>query len=598
VTEYPVSTPRRVAGRVVAWTLTVFLALLVLGGVWIGVRGALAYGHLTDARASAADATAALADPAQAAGVIDRISEDTSAARALTGDPIWALAEGLPWIGPQLSAISTVTQAADDVATTAIAPLAQVATSFSVDSLRPQNGRFDVAALAELNEPAARSAARLAEASAEVDAIRPDSLVAPLRAPIAEVQTLFAEVSAGADALRRATALMPAMLGANGPRDYLVLFQNNAEWRSLGGIAGAMAVMHTEDGVMSLSAQGSTRDFQRYPEPVVPLPPEVQEVYGKRPGLYVQNVTQVPDFTVGATLAREMWKREFGSEVSGVIAVDPVTLSYLLEATGPVTLPTGDVLSAETAVPLLLNEVYQRYERPADQDDFFAAATAAVFGTLSSGAADPAKLIEALARAGDERRLYLWSADAADQAVLDGTSLQGRLPVSDAEATRFGVYFNDGTGSKMDYYMNVAAATGWCTDTEGTAEAELTVRLRSDAPADAANLPDYITGGGSFGTPPGLIDTVAYLYLPEGAEVITAGATPTVAQPEPGFGGGIHEGRRVLSWGTTLQPGEETTATVRVRMPATTPVLEALVTPTIGPIEPAELGAGCAAPQR
>lgn len=592
MTEYPVSTSRRAAGRVVAWALAAFLAVLVLGALWIGVRGALAYGHLNDARASAADATAALADPSQAAGVVDRLAADTSAARSLTSDPVWALAEGLPWIGPQLKAISTITHAADDVATSAVAPLAQVATSFSVDSLRPQDGRFDIAALAELHEPAAASADRLAAASADVAAISSETLVAPLRAPIAEVQTLFEEVAAGADALQRATALMPAMLGANGPRDYLVLFQNNAEWRSLGGIAGAMAVVHAEDGGISLSAQGSTADFQRYPEPVVPLPPEVRDIFGARPGLYVQNVTQVPDFTVGASLAREMWKREFGAEVDGVIAVDPVSLSYLLEATGPVTLPTGDVLSSETAVPLLLNEVYLRYERPSDQDAFFAAATAAVFDALSSGGADPAKLITALARAGEERRLYLWSADAADQAILDGTSLQGRLPETDAEATRFGVYFNDGTGSKMDYYMKVGSAVGWCTDTEGAPEAQLTVRLRNDAPADAASLPDYITGGGSFGTPPGLVETVAYLYLPAGAEVVAAEATATVSQATAGFGGGFQEGRRVLTWGTTLVPGEEATATVRIRTPPT-PSLQAQITPTIWPLETAELGAGC-----
>lgn len=592
MTEYPVSTSRRAAGRVVAWALAAFLAVLILGAVWIGVRGALAYGHLDDARASAADAAASLADPAQAAGVIDRLAADTSAAHALTSDPIWALAEGLPWIGPQLNAISTLTRAADDVATSAVTPLAQVASSFSVDSLRPQDGRFDIAALAELHEPAAASADRLAAAAADVDAIPAGTLVAPLRAPIAEVQTLFEEVAAGAEALERATALMPAMLGADGPRDYLVLFQNNAEWRSLGGIAGAMAVVHTEDGGISLSAQGSTADFSRYAEPVVPLPPEVQQIFGPRPGLYVQNVTQVPDFTVGASLAREMWNREFGAQVDGVIAVDPVSLSYLLEATGPVTLPTGDVLSADTAVPLLLNEVYLRYERPADQDAFFAAATAAVFDALSSGAADPATLISALARAGEERRLYLWSADPADQAVLDGTSLQGRLPETDAEATRFGVYFNDGTGAKMDYYMKVASAVGWCTDTEGAPEAQLTVRLRNDAPADAASLPDYITGGGTYGTAPGLVETVAYLYLPVGAEVVAAEATPTVSQQTAGFGGGFQEGRRVLTWGTTLVPGEEATATVRIRTP-TTPLLEAQVTPTIWPLETAELADGC-----
>ena len=79
-----------------------------------------------------------------------------------------------------------------------------------------------------------------------------------------------------------------------------------------------------------------------------------------------------------------MWLRETGVDVSGVISLDPVSLSYLLEATGPVALPTGDVLTSENAVDLLLNGVYLRYADPRDQDAFFAAAAGSVFGALTS----------------------------------------------------------------------------------------------------------------------------------------------------------------------------------------------------------------------
>ena len=53
------------------------------------------------------------------------------------------------------------------------------------------------------------------------------------------------------DALSRTATLLPAMLGRDGPRDYLIVFQNNAEWRSLGGIVGALALQR---GVVELGA--------------------------------------------------------------------------------------------------------------------------------------------------------------------------------------------------------------------------------------------------------------------------------------------------------------------------------------------------------
>ncbi|MFJ6651225.1 DUF4012 domain-containing protein [Microbacterium sp. NPDC091313] len=590
--EYPMSASRRLVGRIVLWSLVGVLAIALLGAAWIGVRAVLAYGHLDNARSIAGDAASELADPAAAAGLVDRLSDETAAARSLTGDPVWQAAQGLPWVGPQLSAVATVARTADDVVADAVAPLAQVASAFSLDSLRPVDGRFDLSALTALQEPAAQSAAQMRVAADQLATIDADTLIGPLREPIAQVQTQLEELAEGADALQRATALMPTMLGADGPRNYLVLFQNNAEWRSLGGIPGAMAVIHTEDGRISLTAQANTGDFQGGLGELTPLTADQQQLYGSRPLRFVQSVTQLADFTSGAPLAREIWRNKYGVDVDGVFAVDPVTLSYLLAATGPVTLPTGDVLSEETAVPLLLNEVYQRYERPKDQDAFFAAATAAVFGTLSSGSVDPAKLVEALVRAGDEHRLYVWNADAATQSVLDGTTLQGTLPVTDAETTRFGVYLNDGTGSKMDYYMSAGASVGWCSTETGAVEAQLSVRLRSDAPADAASLPAYITGNGAFGVPEGETATLAYLYLPPGAEVVSASATGTGADPTTGFGGGYDGDRRVLTWSTRLLPGEEATATVRVSVPRT-PQLETFLTPGVRPEITAPLTADC-----
>jgi hypothetical protein len=587
------STPARsgsIAGRVVAWTFGGVLVLVVLATAWVGVRGVLAYGHLQDAQRAAAELPAILDDPAAAPEAITGISSDTSAARSLTSDPVWHLAETMPWVGPQLSAVSTTIGAVDEVVGSALPPLAQVASSFSVDALRPQGGVIDVGLFESLAPPARTGADAIGAAAASVDAIDTTALLAPLRAPIDQAQELLDSTAVGADALARATELMPAMLGADGPRNYLVVFQNNAEWRSHGGIVGALALIGTDGGRMSLTAQASSADFPRFTEPVVPLPEEILSFYTSRPGVYIQNATQVADFATSGLIAREMWARQFGTQVDGVISIDPVSLSYLLEATGPITLPTGDVLTSENAVDLLLNGVYQRYEKPADQDAFFEVAAAMVFDALSSGAAEPRPLLEALAKASDERRLLVWSAHPEDQAVLAGTTLQGGLPVTDADQTQFGVYLNDGTGSKMDYYMSAGASTEWCTGDDGSSLAGLVVTVRNDAPADAAALPDYITGGGGFGVPAGITRTVAYIYLPTGTEIETA--VPSGASITQGFKTGTDSGRVAINWGTDLAPGEEATLTIRVRTPQT-PSLGALTTPIVNTLETSGLASAC-----
>ena len=583
MTDTATPRPLRLAGIVFASLLGVILLITLLAAAWIGVRGALAYGHLRDAQSAASAVRAALADPATASTTIDDIAADTAAAHALTSDPIWNAAELLPWVGPQLSAVSTVAASIDEVAGSALTPLAEVASTFSVDALRPVDGKIDLAGFVSIQDAAADGASAIDRATASVDEIDRKKLVAPLRTAVDEVAVLLHETRDGTGALSRAAALLPVMLGAEGPRNYLVLFQNNAEWRSLGGIPGAMALIHTDAGAMTLAAQESTSDFPKYPDPVIALDPEVEAIYGARPGMWLQNITQVPDFAITGPMAREMWAREHdGQQVDGVLSLDPVALSYLLQATGPVTLPTGDVLTSENAVQLLLNDVYQRYQLPSEQDAFFASAAAAVFAALSQGSLDPAELLAALAHAGEENRLLIWSAHPEDQAILADTTLAGGLPVTTTDVARFGVFVNDGTGSKMDYYLTTDSSIAWeqCTlDAYGTASgtAALNVTITNNAPADAANLPRYITGGGTYGVPEGTARTVGYLYLPEGYGLREATLTGDL-----GFGGGMHDGRRVLSFTVDLAPGASATATVVVDVPAgSAPTLELTRTPTL-----------------
>ncbi len=100
-----------------------------------------------------------------------------------------------------------------------------------------------------------------------------------------------------------------------------------------------------------------------------------------------------------------MYRQVSGQGVDGVLSIDPVALSYVLEATGPLPLPGGGELTAAGAVDLLLSRVYAEIEEPAEQDLFFAAAASSVLGTLTSGVAEPAALVGQLARAAGERRL-------------------------------------------------------------------------------------------------------------------------------------------------------------------------------------------------
>ncbi|MDF2916565.1 MAG: non-ribosomal peptide synthetase [Microbacterium sp.] len=574
--------PAQIAGRVFAWVLVGLILTILLAAVWVGARGALAYQHLLRVQAEVGAGASALAsDPASAVPAIARLAMEASDARQLTSDPIWNAAESIPWVGPQLAAFGTVSASADELLSGAILPLATAAKDVSFDALRPVGGRIDASSLANLAEPASDAETRAREAAHNVEGIDRTPLVGIAASAVDKTGELLDQSATAIDTLAGASRLLPEMLGQDGERNYLLLVQNNAEWRSLGGIAGTAILLHTDQGGVSLldtqSAGAIVRDLR---EPVTTLPDEVVDIYGTRPGRYFHNLTQIPDFSIDGPLAREMYRTKTGLNVDGVIAIDPVLLSYVLEATGPVTLPSGEQLNAGNAARILMNEVYFRYSDPSAQDAFFAAASGSVFQALLDGRGSAPSLISALYRAGEQHRLLMWSADPADQAIIADSTVAGPLPVTDDRTARFGVYLNDGTGSKMSYYVKPEVAIEWgsCQPPATTGQRSLTLSLTltNDAPSDAAtSLPTYITGEGAYGTAPGTAKVVGNLYLPEGFELVSSAVSNGA-----NFDDATFQGRRVLTFGVDLTPQASSRITVEVRAMTKATEAEAYITPT------------------
>ncbi|PXA69999.1 hypothetical protein CTB96_08360 [Cryobacterium arcticum] len=496
--------------------VVVVLVLAVGLVAWVGVRAALARGELESAIPLAGtmqrQVVAGDGEAARATGL--ELAERASSAATLTSDPVWRAFEGIPALGRNLAVVRQLAGVVDDLARDGISPLADVAGGISVDDFRPVDGVIDVQPLVDAQPAIAAAAAAILTAQDHISAIDTDDTLSEVSGAVGRLGSAVDEAALSIDAVDKAVRIIPAMLGASGPRNYAVLFQNPAELRSTGGIVGAVALIHTENGVLQLTQQAPGASFLRKSQSVLELPGDTRNLYSDRTGQYMLNVGLTPNFPLSARLAQEMWRLQFGVQVDGVLSIDPVALGYILAATGPITLPSGDVLNSDNAVSLLLTDVYQRYSEPSDQDAFFASAAVAVFSAVAGGDVDPVKLITALGQAGNERRVLVWSAAEAEQAVLAPTTLAGALPVSDTTTQRFGLYLNDATGAKMGTYLAVDTSVGQAScraDRRPNYSVEVT--LTNTAPADAATvLPRYVTGGGEYGVAPGNVKTIVSAY--------------------------------------------------------------------------------------
>lgn len=507
-------------GRAVRRTLLVLLLLAVAAGAWMAWRAWQVRDDLAAASTSATQLRQALTggDQAAAEAELAALQEHATSAADHTDGPIWSLAEQIPYVGDDAEAIAVVSRTTRDLAEEGLPPIVDSAAQLDAGSFAPKNGKMPVDGIAALQEPVAQASAAFAEADDELQSVETTGLLDVVGTRLAEVTDQVGEADATLAAAERAVEVLPGMLGQDGVRSYLLAFQNNAEVRAPGGMPGAMSLLAADNGRITLGRQVAPVDFPVQEQPVLPLTDEERTLFGPQLGTYIQDANFTPDFPRTAELMAAHWERNFDTPLDGVIAIDPVAVSYLLAVTGPVTVD-GVTLTADNAVDELLNGTYLRLEDPREQDTFFRNVAQQVFTAVVSGTGDPTELVRALARGVEERRLLVSSFDDAEQAVISGSTIAGEFPTDATDRPQVGVHLNDATGSKMSYYLDYTVEVAPTTCTDGTQQLDGQLTIASNTPPDAANLPVWITGGGLYGVPAGSQIVVADLFAPAGGSI-------------------------------------------------------------------------------
>ncbi|CAH0165535.1 hypothetical protein SRABI98_01136 [Microbacterium sp. Bi98] len=532
------------------------VTLIVLAIGWVGIRGIGAVNDLQQVSAASSKLKQAIGqgDLDTAATLSARIAHHAGSAHDLTSDPIWSGFGLLPWLGPNFSAVSDVAEIADDVASDALVPVLAAAEELDLASLGLSGGVVDLTPFAQIEPPLAEASATLTSAETRALDIDAGATIPPLADAVREMRSAVTQAATVVGALHGASALLPSMLGGEGPRNYVLAMQNNAELRSSGGIIGAIALLHAENGRITLVQQASVPDFPSLDTPL-PLSESTVALFEDSPGRYMQNLTSIPDFTEAGPAIAARWQNRFGHPIDGVIAVDAVMTENLVAATGPLTFGPFSA-TKDTVVGLLISEIYASVPDPAAQDEIFSQAAGALLSAALTEAA-PKDLVAALAESADEGRIRIWSAHEDEEAILSASTLGGALP-EDGPQTHVGVLFNDTTGGKMDFYADAAITTsiGTC---DGEPTTQVTVTWKNDAPADAGTaLPPYVTANGFYGVPAGSTRTLITVYGPEGA-------TPSHIDrdgEEVSVQTALLGSRSAVQHEVLLAPGESSTITV------------------------------------
>lgn len=583
---------RRWVKVVVAFAATLVIATGM--AAWLWAKATTIRDELNAASALIAPLKTQIAneDISGAKSTADRLRVHTSAAKQSTEDPTWKLASAIPAVGANFAAITEISQSADDVTRLGLTPLLKAFESLDWKKLVPSGKPANLEPM-KLAAPSVASAAHAVKASsARLDEIDADGLLPQIADPLIESREQLRGVTAVLDASADASRLLPSMMGADAPRKYLLMIQNNAEVRASGGIPGAVAVLELDNGKLSLGAQSSASAMGPM-SPVLAVDEVQQQIYSKRLGKFMQDVNLTPDFPTSARTAAEMWERTNTQRVDGVISIDPVALSYILEATGPVRISGPEIpqvellglpteLNGKNVVPTLLSDVYAKIEEPKLQDAYFASVAQEIFRALSTGPKDPRSLLSGISRGATESRISLWSAVESEQSLLSTYPLSGSISGPSVPAAQFGVYFNDGTGAKMDYYVKRSVKLIESCPREGYGEVTVRVTSTNTAPTDAATaLPAYVTGNGTFGVPPGSVQTNIVAYGPVLAQIESA----KVDGKKTSFAPYLHSNRPVGVLAIRLAPGESKTVEYTFGKIVQHAKPDLIVTPTVQPVK-------------
>lgn len=510
---------RRRRRRIVGWTLTGLLVVLVGAGVWVATRALTVHGELTAVAQLQSRAEASLADgDVDALGdIVGDFDDHVATASAAAGDPIWRIAEGLPGLGSNLHAARVVTEQLDRVSAEVAAPVLDLTAQLTGGELL-SDGALNVELVAAAAEPLAEATEVLDETRAAVAELPRDGLLREVAIGVDDVESMLDGLGTALSGMADLSSVLPGMLGSDGPRTILVMMQNNAELRSGGGITGSFAEVVADGGKIRMTRQADSSEFQRTKTEILPVPASTTALYGDIVGRYVQNTTTTPDFDLSARLASTWWKGLTGHRPDIVLSIDPLVLRALLAVTGPITLDGGKVLERDGFISRVLIAPYLHRE-PKEQTVFFQDLTERFFSGVMTSAASPSAWISALRTPIEQGRVSVWSADEREAAVLAHSPFAGPLARhADAGSDAFMVYLNDGTGAKMDSSLAVelGAVSGSCR-ADGRPEVAVQVRLTNEAPADAGEKwPFSMTGSGRWGVTAGHIATAVAVAAPSG----------------------------------------------------------------------------------
>jgi len=532
--DSPRGNERGIAGLVgAAAILTALLGIWLWAGIVMGpVR--LATG-LLDARDHLSSAQKELSrgriDPAR----FDILAGAAAAQRARAGldsGPFMDLATALPRVGGIVDQSNHLVSAAEYSAEAAEGTVALFDTALSgpngliAKDADASGGQIRLDRLQEMVVTADEVRGAVQRAKSELGAIDLSDLTRGMRKSVVSgIKDADRSDKVLVDA-QRGLALLPTILGAEGPRTYLIGMLNNAELRGSGGSLLQYALLEVDQGEMRLDGPQTVYKIDRGRQQLdIPLPEDAWYVSGIPDARRFGNANWSPDWPLSAQLTIDYAiEREPDLEIDGFIAMTPSVLQNLVKSTGPFRTKWGIRITRQSAVPFLVHDAYGQFPSPSQRRTALKQVVKGFFDRVLRPK-NPVRLVRGLARGLTDKDVQIWMAAEEEQGFITSMNWDGAIKRA-THKDYLGVAQQNVGGNKLDYFAEQTTLMDVAFD-DTDALASTTVEIRNGV------VPPQATW--AMGNSGPLHRPMINVYVPGGAVLESAAVTPVTCSECAGF---------------------------------------------------------------
>lgn len=289
----------------------------------------------------------------------------------------------------------------------------------------------------------------------------------------------------------------PTLLGFNGAKTYLLLFQNNFELRPGGGFIGSYGLLHLQNGTIKNLTIHDVYDADGKLKAEITPPFALKRFMGAS-HWFMRDSNFSPDFPQSASQAASFLKLETNQNVDGVIGLDVTFLSSLLEATGPLKLPdynktlTKDNFYLETQSQVENNF----FPGSTQKKDFLRLTEEELLKRLQDRRFSYLSLATILRRAITQKHLLFAFPDQATQKLFSINGLSGgieerRQPSSNVFLDTIGISEANIGQNKVNYYLKRSLKHDVMIDGEGIVSERLKIIYSNTSTRKSPFAGDY-----------------------------------------------------------------------------------------------------------